>query len=238
MNTEKQEEVKENGQVTLRENGSHIHLLSIIGEIEGHECAPASAKTTKYEHVLPQLAAIEDDPDIEGLLILINTVGGDISAGLALAEMIASLSCPTVSLVLGDSHSIGVPLAVSTDYSLIVPTGTMIIHPVRMTGMVIGAPQTYDYFKLMQERILSFIAGHCRTPKEKLEAMMLNTGMHLQSKLSHTGMQHTAWNLKRDRIQRYSAPHCRLRPVFQLVVDQLILAVPAVQLTDLLTNDL
>ena len=115
MNTEKQEEVKENGQVTLRENGSHIHLLSIIGEIEGHECAPASAKTTKYEHVLPQLAAIEDDPDIEGLLILINTVGGDISAGLALAEMIASLSCPTVSLVLGDSHSIGVPLAVSTD---------------------------------------------------------------------------------------------------------------------------
>lgn len=161
MNTEKQEEVKENGQVTLRENGSHIHLLSIIGEIEGHECAPASAKTTKYEHVLPQLAAIEDDPDIEGLLILINTVGGDISAGLALAEMIASLSCPTVSLVLGDSHSIGVPLAVSTDYSLIVPTGTMIIHPVRMTGMVIGAPQTYDYFKLMQERILSFIAGHC-----------------------------------------------------------------------------
>ena len=177
MNTEKQEEVKENGQVTLRENGSHIHLLSIIGEIEGHECAPASAKTTKYEPVLPQLAAIEDDPDIEGLLILINTVGGDISAGLALAEMIASLSCPTVSLVLGDSHSIGVPLAVSTDYSLIVPTGTMIIHPVRMTGMVIGAPQTYDYFKLMQERILSFIAGHCRTPKEKLEAMMLNTGM-------------------------------------------------------------
>ena len=177
MNTEKQEEVKENGQVTLRENGSHIHLLSIIGEIEGHECAPASAKTTKYEHGLPQLAAIEDDPDIEGLLILINTVGGDISAGLALAEMIASLSCPTVSLVLGDSHSIGVPLAVSTDYSLIVPTGTMIIHPVRMTGMVIGAPQTYDYFKLMQERILSFIAGHCRTPKEKLEAMMLNTGM-------------------------------------------------------------
>ena len=156
MNTEKQEEVKENGQVTLRENGSHIHLLSIIGEIEGHECAPASAKTTKYEHVLPQLAAIEDDPDIEGLLILINTVGGDISAGLALAEMIAALSCPTVSLVLGDS---------------------MIIHPVRMTGMVIGAPQTYDYFKLMQERILSFIAGHCRTPKEKLEAMMLNTGM-------------------------------------------------------------
>lgn len=177
MNTEKQEAVKENGQVTLRENGSHIHLLSIIGEIEGHECAPSSSKTTKYEHVLPQLAAIEDDPDIEGLLILINTVGGDISAGLALAEMIASLSCPTVSLVLGDSHSIGVPLAVSTDYSLIVPTGTMIIHPVRMTGMVIGAPQTYDYFKLMQERILSFIAGHCRTPKEKLEAMMLNTGM-------------------------------------------------------------
>ena len=177
MNTEKQEEVKENGQVTLRENGSHIHLLSIIGEIEGHECAPASAKTTKYEHVLPQLAAIEDDPDIEGLLILINTVGGDISAGLALAEMIASLSCPTVSLVLGDSHSIGVPLAVSTDYSLIVPTGTMIIHPVRMTGMVIGTAQTYEYFEMIQDRILTFVASHADIAYDQLRDLMHNTKM-------------------------------------------------------------
>ena len=171
------QQIVKTGSVTPAGGKYVIHCLTIIGQIEGHYILPSQNKTTKYEHVLPQLAAIEDDPDIEGLLILINTVGGDISAGLALAEMIASLSCPTVSLVLGDSHSIGVPLAVSTDYSLIVPTGTMIIHPVRMTGMVIGAPQTYDYFKLMQERILSFIAGHCRTPKEKLEAMMLNTGM-------------------------------------------------------------
>lgn len=177
MPQDAQESVKENGQVTLSGKDTKIHLLSIIGEIEGHECSPASAKTTKYEHVLPQLAAIEDSDTIEGVLILINTVGGDISAGLALAEMLASVSKPTVSLVLGDSHSIGVPLAVSTDYSFIVPTGTMIIHPVRMTGMVIGAPQTYDYFKLMQERILGFIEAHSHAGKARLEQMMMNTGM-------------------------------------------------------------
>jgi len=169
--------IEDYGQVRLGENDHKIHLLSIIGEIEGHECAPSTAKTTKYEHILPQLAAIEDSKEIEGVMILINTVGGDISAGLALAEMIASLSKPTVSLVLGDSHSIGVPLAVSTDYSFIVPTGTMIIHPVRMTGMVIGAPQTYDYFKLMQERILGFVADHSKAEKNNLEKMMMNTGM-------------------------------------------------------------
>ena len=146
MNTEKQEEVKENGQVTLRENGSHIHLLSIIGEIEGHENLSGSTKTTKYEHLLPELAKAEDDDEVDGILILINTVGGDVSCGLALAEMIASLSKPTVSLVIGDSHSIGVPLAVASGYSFIVPSGTMMIHPVRMTGMVIGAVQTYEYF--------------------------------------------------------------------------------------------
>ena len=174
---EERESVKENGQLTLEGKNVPIHLLSIIGEIEGHECSPSSSKTTKYEHVLPQLAAIEDSDRIKGMLVLINTVGGDISAGLALAEMIASISKPTVSLVLGDSHSIGVPLAVSTDYSIIVPTGTMIIHPVRMTGMVIGAPQTYDYFRLMQERILGFIEGHCRAKKDRLEEMMMNTGM-------------------------------------------------------------
>ena len=175
MNTEKQEEVKENGQVTLRENGSHIHLLSIIGEIEGHECAPASAKTTKYEHVLPQLAAIEDDPDIEGLLILINTVGGDISAGLALAEMIASLSCPTVSLVLGDSHSIGVPLAVAARRSFIAPSAAMTVHPVRLTGLVIGAPQTFYYFERVQERIVRFVTGNSHISREDLTRLMLRT---------------------------------------------------------------
>lgn len=172
------DKLKEYGQITLsEETGRKIHLLSIIGEIEGHECLPEKAKTTKYEHVLPQLAAIEYDKEIDGVLILLNTVGGDVEAGLAIAEMLASLSKPTVSLVLGGSHSIGVPIATSTDYSFIVPTGTMVIHPVRMSGTVIGAPQTYDYFKQMQDRIIGFIAGHCKANKENLEKLMLNTGM-------------------------------------------------------------
>ena len=173
------EKISEYGQTTLENGKGHhkIHLLSIIGEIEGHECLPQHTKTTKYEHILPQLAAIEDSSDIEGLMILINTVGGDVSAGLALAEMIASISKPTVSLVLGDSHSIGVPLAVSTDYSFIVPSGTMIIHPVRMNGLVIGAPQTYDYFKIIQDRILGFIASHSEARKERLETLMMNSGI-------------------------------------------------------------
>ena len=172
-----QELIKDTGQLELKSKRADIQLLTIIGEIEGHECSPASSKTTKYEHLLPKLAEIEESSRIQGVLLLINTIGGDISAGLALAEMIASLSKPTVSLVLGDSHSIGVPLAVSADYSFIVPTGTMIIHPVRMNGLIIGAPQTYDYFRLMQERILGFIAGHSRARKARLEEMMMNTGM-------------------------------------------------------------
>ena len=168
------ESVKEFGQAVL---DHHIHLISIIGEIEGHECLPSTSKTTKYEHLLPQLAAIEDSRDIQGVLVLLNTVGGDVEAGLAIAEMIASLSKPTVSLVLGGSHSIGVPIAVSTDYSFIVATGTMVIHPVRMNGTVIGAPQTYDYFRQMQNRILGFIASHCGAKRERLEQLMLDTGM-------------------------------------------------------------
>ena len=168
------ESVKEFGQAVL---DHHIHLISIIGEIERHECLPSTSKTTKYEHLLPQLAAIEDSRDIQGVLVLLNTVGGDVEAGLAIAEMIASLSKPTVSLVLGGSHSIGVPIAVSTDYSFIVATGTMVIHPVRMNGTVIGAPQTYDYFRQMQNRILGFIASHCGAERERLEQLMLDTGM-------------------------------------------------------------
>lgn len=170
----KDETIKEFGQAVL---DHHIHLISIIGEIEGHECLPSTSKTTKYEHLLPQLAAIEDSRDIQGVLVLLNTVGGDVEAGLAIAEMIASLSKPTVSLVLGGSHSIGVPIAVSTDYSFIVATGTMVIHPVRMNGTVIGAPQTYDYFRQMQNRILGFIASHCGAKRERLEQLMLDTGM-------------------------------------------------------------
>lgn len=173
------ETIKNNGEVTLNENYHHhrIYLLSVIGEIEGHECLSSNTKTTKYEHVLPKLAEIEDADNIDGVMLLLNTVGGDVESGLAIAEMVASLSKPTVSLVLGGSHSIGVPLAVSTDYSFIVPTGTMVVHPVRMNGMVIGAPPTYEYFKQMQNRIIGFIASHCQAKEERLEKLMMNTTM-------------------------------------------------------------
>ncbi len=173
----KDQKISEYGQ-TLLENGKRehkIHLLSIIGEIEGHECLPQHNKTTKYEHVLPQLAAIEDSTDIDGLLILINTVGGDVEAGLAIAEMIASLSKPTVTLVLGGSHSIGVPLAVSADYSYIVPTATMIIHPVRMNGTVIGVTQTFEYFEKIQDRIIKFVVTHSKIDYNSFRNLMLDT---------------------------------------------------------------
>lgn len=173
------ENIEKSGQITLEDNvdNNKIHLLSIIGEIEGHESLPSTNKTTKYEHVLPQLAAIEDNKETDGLLILLNTVGGDVEAGLAIAEMIASISKPTVSLVLGGSHSIGVPIATSTNYSYIVPTGTMVIHPVRMNGMFIGAPQTFDYFKVIQDRIVGFVAAHSKISHDRLEKLMLNTGI-------------------------------------------------------------
>ncbi len=178
-NRQTQESIEKYGQVSMDNSRQQhrIHLLSIIGEVEGHECLPGTSKTTKYEHVLPTLAEIEDSKDVDGLLVLLNTVGGDVESGLAIAEMIASLSKPTVSLVLGGSHSIGVPLAVAADYSYIVPTGTMVIHPVRMSGTVIGAPQTYDYFQQMQDRIAGFIADHCQIKEKRIEEMMLNTGM-------------------------------------------------------------
>lgn len=174
-----EEEIWETGQLELGngENSYHIQLVSVIGEIEGHENLSGTTKTTKYEHILPKLAAIEEDKESEGVLILINTIGGDVSCGLALAEMIASLSKPTVSLVIGDSHSIGVPLAVAADMSFIVPTGTMMVHPVRMNGMVIGAAQTYDYLERIQDRILSFVSSHSRISYEHLRELMLNTEM-------------------------------------------------------------
>ncbi|MCD8231682.1 MAG: ATP-dependent Clp protease proteolytic subunit [Clostridiales bacterium] len=173
------EQLEDFGQIRLDHNRQDhsIYLLSIIGEIEGHECLASTSKTTKYEHVLPKLAEVEDDAGVDGVLVLLNTMGGDVESGLAIAEMIASLSKPTVSLVLGGSHSIGVPLAVSTDYSYIVPTGTMVIHPVRLSGTVIGAPQTYDYFKQMQARIAGFIESHCAVKAERIEEMMMNTSM-------------------------------------------------------------
>lgn len=173
------ERIEQTGQLTLCKNAQkqNIHLLSIIGEIEGHDNLPNNTKTTKYEHILPQLAAIEDSNEIQGVLVILNTMGGDVEAGLAIAEMLASLSKPTVSLVLGGSHSIGVPIAVSTDYSFIVPTGTMVIHPVRTNGMVIGVPQTFDYFKLIQDRITGFVCEHCKTNKSRFEELMMETGI-------------------------------------------------------------
>ncbi len=176
--SKREEQIKESGQLVLSGGKIHkkIHLMTIIGEIEGHENLNGSSKTTKYEHILPQLAAIEDDPEIKGVLVLLNTMGGDVDAGLAIAEMIASLSKPTVSLVLGGSHSIGVPLAVSTDYSFIVPSGTMLVHPVRMSGLMIGARQTYEYFQKIQDRITGFVAAHSHAKKERLEEMMMETG--------------------------------------------------------------
>jgi ATP-dependent protease ClpP protease subunit len=166
------------GEVELESNKKNhkILLLSIIGEIEGHDVLSNNSKTTKYEHVLPKLAEFEDDDEKDGLLVLLQTCGGDVESGLAIAEMIASLSKPTVSLVLGGSHSIGVPIATSTNYSFIVPSGTMVVHPVRMNGLFIGAPQTYDYFKLIQDRIVGFVSTHSNISKERLEQLMLNSG--------------------------------------------------------------
>lgn len=175
----KQQLIKETGQVTLEGKGSHrkIHLMTIIGEIEGHDILGQSSKTTKYEHILPELASIEDSREIGGVLLLLNTMGGDVEAGLAIAEMISSLSKPTVSLVLGGSHSIGVPIAVSTNYSFIVPTGTMVIHPVRLNGMVIGVPQTFDYFRQIQDRISGFVYRHSRIKPERFEELLMETEM-------------------------------------------------------------
>lgn len=167
------EEQKKESDVT--DNKNNIYLLSIIGEIEGHEAVSGPAKSTKYEEILPKLAAIENSREIDGVLVILNTMGGDVEAGLAIAEMIASLSKPTVSLVLGGSHSIGVPIAVSTNYSFIVPTATMVIHPVRSNGTVIGVSQSFDYFKLIQDRITGFVCKHCKIEKEDFEELLLET---------------------------------------------------------------
>ena len=169
--------IRENGSLKLTgKSGKHgIRLLTIIGEIEGHDAVSGNTKATKYEHFLPRLAEAEEDEDTEGVLILLNTLGGDVEAGLAIAEMIASLSKPTVSLVLGGSHSIGGPLAVSADYSFIVPTGTMIVHPVRSTGMFIGVIQSYRNMEKTQDRIARFIAEHSKITQERLLELMLDS---------------------------------------------------------------
>lgn len=167
--------LKELAEDSIPKLKSNIHCLTIIGQIEGHVMLPPQTKSTKYEHVIPQLVAIEESPDIEGLLVILNTVGGDVEAGLAIAEMINSLSKPTVSLVIGGGHSIGVPLATSADYSYISPTATMTVHPIRMNGLIIGVPQTFEYFKKMQDRILSFVERTSNITKKRLMSLMQET---------------------------------------------------------------
>ncbi|WP_123054037.1 ATP-dependent Clp protease proteolytic subunit [Clostridium sp. JN-1] len=167
--------LKELGTTNTPEGIDRIQILPIIGQIEGHMILPPQTKSTKYEHVIPQLIAVENDKRVEGLLVVLNTVGGDVEAGLAIAEMIRSLSKPTVSLVIGGGHSIGVPLATSADYSFISPSATMIVHPIRMNGLVIGVPQTFEYFKKMQERITEFIVRTSKIKRENLTKLMSQT---------------------------------------------------------------
>jgi len=169
--------IKEFGTTSLPlSQDSEIHCLTIIGQIEGHIMLPPHNKTTKYEHVIPQLVAIEESKNIKGLLLILNTVGGDVEAGLAIAEMISTMSKPTASLVLGGGHSIGVPLAVSANCSFIAPSATMTIHPIRMTGLVVGIPQTYEYLNRMQDRVVDFIVRHSKISKEKLNELLIGTG--------------------------------------------------------------
>ncbi|QPJ85620.1 Clp protease [Sarcina sp. JB2] len=176
IKNENLEEIKELGTTVPKEdNHSNIQVVTIIGQIEGHNVQPPQNKTTKYEHMIPEIINLEQNDNVEGILFVLNTVGGDVEAGLAIAEMIRSLSKPTVSLVIGGGHSIGVPLATSSDYSFICPSATMIIHPIRMNGLIIGVPQTFEYFNKMQERINDFVVRTSNIKKEKLNELMLQT---------------------------------------------------------------
>ncbi len=170
------ESIKEFGAVTAFSGKHKIYCLTIIGEIEGHNVLPEQSKTTKYEHIIPQLVAVEESQEIEGLLVILNTVGGDVEAGLAIAELISGLKKPTVSFVLGGGHSIGVPLAVSAKKSFIAPSATMTVHPVRTNGLVIGVPQMFNHFARMQERITDFVARNSKISEEKFTSLMMNTG--------------------------------------------------------------
>lgn len=168
--------ITDSGIVPATKGRHAIYCLTVIGTIEGHSLAPDNQKSTKYEHVIPQLAAVQEDPRIEGLLVLLNTVGGDVEAGLALAELIASVSKPSATLVLGGGHSIGIPLAVSARHSFIVPTATMTVHPVRHSGLILGVPQTMHCFEQMQQRITGFVAAHSGMPEKRYTQLMLHTG--------------------------------------------------------------
>ena len=176
IDNSEQSSVFETGSITISKDGHFIHCLTIIGQIEGHYILPSQNKTTKYEHVIPQLVAIEESKEIDGLLVILNTVGGDVEAGLAIAELLSTMNTPTVSLVLGGGHSIGVPLAVSCKRSFIAPTATMTIHPVRMNGTVLGVPQTLSYFEKMQDRIARFVEANSSICAEDFRKLMLKTG--------------------------------------------------------------
>lgn len=174
--SESRELIEKTGEIVSQNSKHLIHCLNIIGQIEGHYVLPSQNKTTKYEHIIPALVAIEQDRSIEGLIIILNTVGGDVEAGLAIAEIISGMKTPTVSLVVGGGHSIGVPLAVSAKHSFITPSATMTIHPVRMNGLVLGVPQTFSYFDKMQDRIVNFITTNSHISEEKLRSMLMKTG--------------------------------------------------------------
>ena len=176
MNEKENSRLEELGAALTENPEGRIYTLTIIGQVEGHQVLPETCKTTKYEHILPLLASIEESKEIDGLLLLLNTVGGDIEAGLAIAEMIAGMKKPTVSLVLGGGHSIGIPLAVCTKKSFITPTASMTVHPVRMTGLVVGAPQTFRYFQRIQEQIIEFVANNSQISKSEFEHFMMETG--------------------------------------------------------------
>ena len=177
MQKQKEQELIAESGIVAATRGSHtIHCLTVIGTIEGHSFAPDNQKTTKYEHVIPQIVAVEEDPQIDGLLVLLNTVGGDVEAGLALAELVAGMKKPTVSLVLGGGHSIGVPLAVSAKRSFIAPSAAMTIHPVRLNGLVIAVSQTFTYFERIQERIIQFVTRNSAVKRETFTKLMLQTG--------------------------------------------------------------
>ena len=173
---QRQQQIVDMGSSTIRTERGTIHTLTIVGQIEGHQVLPSSAKTTKYEHVMPLLAAIEESDEVDGLLVLLHTMGGDVEAGLAIAEMIAGMTKPTVTLVLGGGHSIGIPLAVAGKVTLMAPSASMTIHPIRMSGLMIAAPQTYHYFERLQDRITRFVAAHSHITEERFRQLMLSSG--------------------------------------------------------------
>lgn len=217
-NTSEKQDSSCDGSVTINKNGHFIHCLTIIGQVEGHYLLPSGTKATKYEHVIPQLVAIEESNDVDGLIVILNTVGGDIEAGLALAELIAGMNKPVVSLVLGGGHSIGVPLAVSADKSFIVPSATMTVHPVRMNGLVLGVPQTLNYFQNMQERIVRFVCDNSGISPERFRELMHATGGELVTDVGTVLGGETA--VKEGLIDRVGTLSDATQCLYELIKEQ------------------